>query len=194
MYNSFPPHRLHSSRPVAPSEALELLSSYLEAAATQPYLQPNALLTEGGPISTTDSNASLILHNLKRVEAGLRGEHLSAEPAFDALLEEELPDLQVNPTGEVLPVAPIGHNAVNGKGHDADDGMDWQDKTEFEREQGLTVGEVGERISAPVIPEEDVEVPRIQETTSTGNKEERKQRKKEKKKEKRRKEEQATKK
>ena len=180
MYNSFPPHRLHSSRPVDPSEALELLSSYLEAAATEPYLQPNALLTEGGPISTTGPNTGLILHNLKRVEAGLRGEHLGADPAFGSFVEEGLPDLQVNPTGEVLTIAPISMNTVNGKEQNVDDGMDWQDKTEFEREQGLTVGEVGDRIPAPVILEEDVEIPRIQETTSTGNKEERKRKKKEK--------------
>ena len=187
-YNSFPPRRLHSSRSVAPSEALELLSSYLEAAATEPYLQPNALLTEGGPISTTGPNAGLILHNLKRVEAGLRGEHLGADPAFDALVEEGLPDLQVDPTGDVSAIALISTNAVNGMEQDFDDGMDWQDKTEFEREQGITVGEVGERIPAPVILEEDVDVPQIQETKGTGNKGERKRNKKEK----RRKEKQAS--
>ena len=182
LYNSFPPHRLHSSRPVAPSEALSLLSSYLEIAETEPYLQPNALLTEGGPISASSGpNTGLILHNLKRVEAGLRGEHLSADPEFAKLADGDPADMGVDATADGL--ATTAMTTANGDGivDNADMGQEgWQDKAEFEHEQIITVGDVGERTEAiPVVPKEDVKVPKIQETMATGDKKYRKKQKKE---------------
>lgn len=189
LYNSFPPHRLHSSRPIAPSEALGLLSSYLELAESEPYLQPNALLTEGGPISATlGPNTGLILHNLKRVEAGLRGEHLSADLEVEKFGGDDQPDIDVDTTGDAL--ATTYTIAANGDGamNTAEMGQDgWQDKAEFEYEQGIIVAEVGEREPAvPVIPIEDVEVPKIHETKTTADKEDRKKRKREKRQQERR--------
>jgi len=182
LYNSFPPHRLHLCRPIAPSEALGLLSSYLELAESEPYLQPNTLLTEGGPISATSGpNTGLILHNLKRVEAGLRGEHLSADLELGKFGGDGKPDKDGDTTGDVL--ATTDTVATNGDGtvNTAEMGQDgWQDKAEFEHEQGIIVGEVGEREPAvPVIPKEDVKVSKIQETKTTADKGDRKKRKKE---------------
>lgn len=182
LYKSFPPHRRHSSRPIDPSEALILLSSYLEAASTDAYLQPNALLTEGGPVSAISGpNAGLTLHNLKRVEAGLLGEHLSADVTFAKSADGFFPDLQTDRhEGETSTNTP-GSSKKNGYKIDSKLGVDgWQDKLDFELEQDVTQGEVGDRLHAMTeVPEEDVEVPRIQATRSSGDKEERKQRKRE---------------
>ncbi|MCJ1477929.1 hypothetical protein MMC13_006603 [Lambiella insularis] len=182
LYNSFPPQRLLSSRQIAPSQALELLSAYLEAATTEAYLQPNALLTEGGPVSATSGpNVSLTLHNLKRVEAGLRGEHLSAEILFANSAHEILPDVQSNDVeGEIGADTPA-LSKKNGHQNDHNIGIDgWQDKLDFEREQDVTQGEVGDRLYAMTeIHEEDVEVPQVQATRSGGDNEARKRRKKE---------------
>ena len=80
MADSFPPHNHHATKRISSSEALTLLSDYLHQAITDPSLHPNALLTENGPIApSTGSATGLILHNLERLEAGLRGEHLAAE-------------------------------------------------------------------------------------------------------------------
>jgi len=182
LYNSFPPHRLHSSRPVAPSEALSLLSAYLETAETEPYLQPNALLTEGGPISASSGpNIGLILHNLKRVEAGLRGEHLSADPEFDKTPDDDQANIDVDTTGDALATTTMTTANGDGAVDNADMGQEgWQDKAEFEHEQGVLLGEVGERAEAiPVVPKEDVKVPKIQETMTTVDKKDRKKQKKE---------------
>ncbi|MCJ1245162.1 hypothetical protein MMC30_002363 [Trapelia coarctata] len=182
LYNSFPPHRLHSSRPVAPSEALSLLSSYLETAETEPYLQPNALLTEGGPISASSGpNTGLILHNLKRVEAGLRGEHLSADLELDKMDSDGQADQGLNTTEDALTTTAITTANGDGAVNIADMGQEgWQEKAEFEHEQVITVGDVGERAEAiPLIQKEDVKVPKIKETTATGDRKDRKRQKKE---------------
>jgi L-cysteine desulfidase len=53
---------------------------YLERARTDASLQPNASVNESGPVSRTTSAApNLILHNLKRVQAGLAGEVLGRD-------------------------------------------------------------------------------------------------------------------
>ncbi|KAJ6064091.1 hypothetical protein N7499_012771 [Penicillium canescens] len=55
-------------------------TAYLDRAATDPSLQPNASISEHGPVSRTTAAApNLILHNLKRVQAGLSGEHLGRD-------------------------------------------------------------------------------------------------------------------
>ena len=156
-YNSYPPHRLHSSRPVLPSEALELLSTYIESASKDPSLHPNALLTENGPISQ-GTNAGLVLHNLKRVEAGLRGEHLGADLSFAEFGGEGLPDLQVRLNGDTP-----GPKASRATEEQEENVSDWQDKEDFEREQDIEVGEIGNRSQAVVV--EDTEVPQVKNTS-----------------------------
>ncbi|MCJ1229970.1 hypothetical protein MMC12_006641 [Toensbergia leucococca] len=160
----FPPHHPHSTHPITPSHALSLLTAYLTATTTDASLHPNALLSESGPISaTTGANTGLVLHNLRRVEAGLRGENLGVDLSF----------------GKVggLPLLEGWQGELEGGGG----GEEWQDRGEFERSQEVTVGEVGERgVGSGVgVGIEGVEVPRVEETKSSGDKLERKKRKKE---------------
>jgi len=79
----------------------------------------------------------LVLHNLRRVEAGLRGERLAPDPepesddrVLDGLIEESGAKLQGNSWKRKL--------------NDVEEG--WQDLEEFQREQGgVEVGEIGDR-------------------------------------------------
>ena len=181
-YNAYPPHYLHSSSPVSQETALSLLSSYLKATTTDASLHPNALLTETGPISATSgSNTGLVLHNLRRVEAGLRGEHLGADLALVQFAQPGLPDadtgMEVNVNG------PGTTRAIDLENQGPEPGMGqqgWQDKSEFEREQEDTVEDIGERTQAVALSSgEDEDVPRVKRTGTTGDRAARKQKKKE---------------
>jgi hypothetical protein len=131
---SFPPLRSHPSTPITSDLALQKLQEYLSATNSNPYLLPNATLQSDGPRAASDSSSNLVIHNLKRVEAGLRGEWL--EPSLD--LESE------------------GHGVVSlvggGKGTGQENmaveegnGEGWQDLDEYQREQSVEGGEIGER-------------------------------------------------
>jgi len=183
---ALPPITHHSTRPVSPTTALALLSTYIANAADDPSLQPNALLTERGPISSNSgSSTGLTIHNLKRVEAGLKGEHLGADLTFAKFGGEGLPDLQMGDGGgrerdrEVNGVGGVGDGGEEGVG-----GADgWQDMQAYEREQEITEGEVGARHSGL---QDGGEVPRVKESISVQDKDKRKRKKNEKRRKERR--------
>ena len=137
---SFPPLRCHPSRPIPGDIALQKLQEYLSASHSKPYLLPNATLQSDGPRAVGDSSSNLVIHNLRRVEAGLKGEWL--EPSLD--LE-----------GEGRGVVPIaggtkgsgGENLLVGEGEEEEEGNGdgWQDLGEYQREQSIEGGEIGER-------------------------------------------------
>ena len=146
MATSFPPHQHHATRRVSPSEAVTLLSTYLHQAITDPSLHPNALLTEDGPITpSTGSTTGLILHNLERLEAGLRGERLATEQA--SLTRGDI-NGQSNMNGIIdHPDSKGVEGRIDEEGERVM-GMDWQDRGEFEREQDIVQGEIGLRDNA----------------------------------------------
>lgn len=78
---SFPPHvHLTPLQPIAPSHALTLIQRYLSASGEHPYLHPDCHFVEHGiQLNNPIESGGLILHQLRRVEAGLRGERLSAD-------------------------------------------------------------------------------------------------------------------
>lgn len=106
---ALPPTTIHSSTPISQSAAHDFLAAYLERANTDPALQPNAGISEHGPVSRTTAAApNLILHNLKRVQAGLAGEVLGRDLSI------------VGDEGTVQ--APTADNG------------DWQDAKKFEQQ------------------------------------------------------------
>ncbi|KAL8764402.1 MAG: hypothetical protein Q9184_000107 [Pyrenodesmia sp. 2 TL-2023] len=139
--HAYPPIRHHSSRCIAPSQAQQILAKFLEESATDVSLHPNALLTGDGPINPS-SSVGLVLHNLKRVEAGLRGEHLAADLTFKVFGGEGLSHL----------INDVVKNEREGERSYAEPEMDieagWQDKGEYEREQAIEQGELGARSNA----------------------------------------------
>lgn len=177
---SLPPTRHHSTRPVSPTTALALLSTYIANAAEDPSLQPNALLTERGPISSSSgSSTGLTIHNLKRVEAGLKGEHLGADLNFAKFGGEGLPDLQMGGREGGEWDGEVNGSLTVGDGGEVDEerkaGQDgWQDMQAYEREQEITEGEVGARHSGV---QDAGAVPRVKESTSVHDKEDRKRKK-----------------
>lgn len=148
-FNAHPPIHHHSSQCISPPQAQQLLASFLETTATDPSLHPNALLTEDGPVNRS-SSMGLVLHNLERVEAGLRGVHLAADLSFKGFGGEGLPDLM----NDVLMNSEV--EGERSKAEPENNLMpDWQDKEEYEREQAIEQGEVGARSNALGNPDLD---------------------------------------
>lgn len=78
--SALPPTTIHTTKTISQSAAHDFLTAYLDRAGTDPALQPNASISEHGPVSRTTASApNLILHNLKRVQAGLSGEILGRD-------------------------------------------------------------------------------------------------------------------
>jgi hypothetical protein len=127
--SAFPPVRSLKSNPISTTEALQRLQSYLEATKSNPALLPNATLQVDGPKAQSESASNLVIHNLKRVEAGLRGEWLA-------------PSLELEAEGmvgfESFPVTGNGH-----EGGEEDAGEGWQDIEEYQKEQSIEIGEIG---------------------------------------------------
>ncbi|KAL8943242.1 MAG: hypothetical protein Q9211_001060 [Gyalolechia sp. 1 TL-2023] len=182
-FNAYPPIRHHSSQPISPSHAQQLLADFLERTVTEPSLDPNALLTEDGPVSRSASTG-LVLHNLRRVEAGLRGEHLGADLSFKNFGGEKLPGLAGDRTAD-------GDGEVEKSRENAAmlQQADWQDKDEYERQQTIEHGDVGSRNN--VVGDSDLdqrigkavgEIPAVKSAVGSSRveKDERKRKKKEK--------------
>jgi len=127
--SAFPPQRSLASQPVSQDVALKHIQSFLEATTNNAYFRPNARLEPTGPAASEEP--SITIHNLKRVEAGLRGEWL--EPIID------LKDGGVQ-------VASGIDDGVQGDGDKMDvDG--WQDLAEYQREQSIEVGDTAPHVS-----------------------------------------------
>ncbi|KAH8670242.1 hypothetical protein BGZ60DRAFT_31349 [Tricladium varicosporioides] len=117
--SAFPPTRSIPSIPLPQDTALKYLSSYLQSLPNNPHFLPNARLTSTGPTEGTSS--SITIHNLQRVEAGLRGEFLKPELEF----EEE--------------AVGVAEGMDDGTNKEAD-GEGWQDLGEYQREQSIEGG------------------------------------------------------
>ncbi|KAI4244539.1 MAG: hypothetical protein L6R40_003006 [Gallowayella cf. fulva] len=189
-FNAYPPVCLHTSQSIPASEAQRLLAKFLDATTTDPSLHPNALLTEDGPMTASSGSTGLVLYNLKRVEAGLRREHLVADLTFKDFGRERLP----SPTNVKVPKS-VAEGEESNRKADQSAQQGWQDKEEYEREQAIEQGEVGSRNNvrgdstlARRLSDEHGEIPAVQraEGASKADKEDRKRKKKEKRDQKRR--------
>ncbi|KAN0075700.1 hypothetical protein V8E54_006970 [Elaphomyces granulatus] len=79
-----PPTTILSSKAISQPAAQDFLAAYLDRAATDPSLQPNATISEHGPVSRTTGAPNLTLHTLKRVQAGLAGQVLGQDLSLQA--------------------------------------------------------------------------------------------------------------
>jgi hypothetical protein len=126
MQQALPNYRSIRSVPVDKKLAHWFLKEYVEATETTPYLLPNAFLEAAGP-SMGSSISTVTMYNLKRVEAGLRGQWLAPSAQLD----------QNNPADA---------QKLNGSRSNGTDNMDtegWQDLDEYQREQEVVEGEPG---------------------------------------------------
>ena len=139
--SAFPPHRTITSIPVPPEKALIYLSTFLTNSKSQPHLLPNARLEPSG-VTAGSSSSSVTIHNLQRVEAGLRGEWLA--PTLD--LEENN-----------VPVTEGMDDGTNKPGSRGENGEGWMDLDEYQREQSIGGGEKGEKGVGLVVQDSDLE-------------------------------------
>lgn len=181
MTTAYPPAVHHSITRVSTSEALSLLTAYLEATTTDPSLHPSARLTEHGPVAPSSGpNTGLVLHNLRRVEAGLRGEDLGEDLTFQKYGGDGLPELMPNGVAEDADNDAFG-DLLSKEQEDVEMQGEWQDKAEFERQQGVVQGDIGKRDNAVDggFEEDGAVVPRVKATWGPGDKEAKKKAKKE---------------
>ncbi|KAL8970931.1 MAG: hypothetical protein Q9183_001289 [Haloplaca sp. 2 TL-2023] len=175
-FNAFPPVVHHSSQQVSTGQAQKLLADFLQRTTTDTSLHPNAHFTPHGPVNPSgDGSTGIVLHNLKRIEAGLRGEHLSADVLFQNLGEGVSDHIATNG----------GRAEEQGQQPEQEFIDDWQDKEEYEREQGVEQGEVGPRNHAvehenqTSLVNGSGEVPTVNRAITAQDREERKRKKKE---------------
>ncbi|KAH7072878.1 hypothetical protein BKA63DRAFT_52901 [Paraphoma chrysanthemicola] len=128
-----PPARHISSHPISVSAASSMLETYLTNSQAHPHLHPDAHIMPTGVTFSSHGGAmgSVVMHNLRRVAAGLRGEYLepekTPEPEDDA--EDERAGRKKG--GRKRKEAPV---------------EDWQDKAVYELEEGThEIGEIGPR-------------------------------------------------
>lgn len=122
--SSLPPTTVQTTKPISQSAAHDFLAAYLDRAAQDPALQPNASISEHGPVSRTTAAApNLILHNLKRVQAGLAGE----------VLGRDLTVAKQNPGEDYLDIAAGTTDENQEEGQNDENDLEMKD-TEFETE------------------------------------------------------------
>ena len=174
-----PPHVHHNITRISPASALNQLQTYLEEAATKPHLQPNALLTLAGPTAAGGSEAGgLVLYNLRRLEAGLRGEVLAVDNGKPGDVPiEDLPNVAID-----VEVAELEMDVDQ---YGPEDEGEWQDPGSYSRKQEVEVEDLGDRQTGIQdggnIPAVRASVPSKLKDDKAGQKDEKKERKKSKK-------------
>ncbi|ORY16271.1 hypothetical protein BCR34DRAFT_622453 [Clohesyomyces aquaticus] len=138
-----PPYRHLTSMPLSLSTASSLLSTYLLNSETHPHLHPDALIAPAGVTFSSNGGpmGGVIMHNLRRVAAGLHGEFLEPERTPEPEEEGEGEDargftdgMDGQTRGKKKKKNAIVEGAVQ---------EDWQDMSEFERQvDGAEGGEI----------------------------------------------------
>ncbi|EUC44544.1 hypothetical protein COCMIDRAFT_97907 [Bipolaris oryzae ATCC 44560] len=126
-----PPRRQVSSAPVSLSAASAVLEKYLQNSETHAHLHPDALITPDGVTFNAKGGAvgNLLMHHLRRVAAGLRGEYLE-------------PDTTLEAQAEALDAAAADGEGSKNTGVE----QEWQDVATYQAEQGgIEIGDVGNR-------------------------------------------------
>jgi len=146
------PYRIVSSRTISLTDGSKILDKYLSNSTSYPHLHPDALITPSGVAFSSHGGSSggVIMHNLRRVAAGLHGEYLEPEPTPEP---EDSKERSLGSQKKVKHGKKAATDATVGTQEE------WQTMSEFEREEGVVeVGEVGDRIN---VVQEGGEVPEL---------------------------------
>ena len=209
--NPLPPSKVHTRTRLTHAQAHDQLSRFLQRAEIDPAYRPDSILTDQGPVSGSAAGTpNLTLHHLQRILLGMEGKVGGSEEFTGGETRGYSKRARLGESGEQRPgkrqrVREKAVEQVDGTGEvvvqtaGGDEG-DWQDKEDFELEQGEdevdahTVDrDVGGGLKQPANAEEareqvEVEVEGTGEKVQPGdvagqgetlNKEERKRRKKE---------------
>ncbi|KAJ4301045.1 hypothetical protein N0V90_003135 [Kalmusia sp. IMI 367209] len=103
-----------------------MLDTYLTNSEAHPHLHPDALITPSGATFSAQGGPTggVVMHNLRRVAAGLRGEYLEPEPSPE-------PEEQSATTNGGWKGRKSSENTTMAAQED------WQNMSEFEREEGM---------------------------------------------------------
>ena len=128
MLEAPPPRRHVSSAPISLDDASAILEKYLSNSETYPHLHPDATITPEGVAFNAQGGAmgNPIMHHLRRVAAGLRGEYQEPERALD--MEEDQQDF----TADVTVSGGKGKTGKKAAGGDDD----WQEPGLFQTVPG----------------------------------------------------------
>ena len=113
-----------------------MLETYLTNSESHAHLHPDSTITpEGISFSSKGGpEGNVVMHNLRRIAAGMRGEYMAPE---------KTPEPEEEEAAEGSKFANKGKKRNNFTSALNDE---WQDKAEFERQEGMIeVGELGER-------------------------------------------------
>ncbi|KAH6866954.1 hypothetical protein J4E91_004030 [Alternaria rosae] len=158
MLEAPPPRRHISSAPISLDAASAILEKYLTNSETYPHLHPDATITPEGVAFNAQGGAmgNPIMHHLRRVAAGMRGEYQEPERALD----EE--DDQQNATTDVTVTSGRKGGLKKSSKTAAVAEGEWQDLAEYQAEQGdIEIGEIGDRTN---VVQEGGEEPQVQST------------------------------
>ncbi|KAK7536728.1 hypothetical protein IWX49DRAFT_255431 [Phyllosticta citricarpa] len=116
MRHSYPPQFVLANKPISTEEAQQALANYLQESELEPRMHPDALLSTAGVqfAAAGGPQGGIILHNLRRVDAGLQGEVLKPDDPEDFTMMDI--DGAANTTAGAQP--------------------EGQDRDEWEKEQG----------------------------------------------------------
>ncbi|KAH8726347.1 hypothetical protein GQ44DRAFT_706153 [Phaeosphaeriaceae sp. PMI808] len=134
------PSRHISSTPISRDDASRMLETYITNSESHPHLHPDALITPTGVTFSSKGGpmGSVVMHNLRRVAAGLRGEYLEPEKTPEPEDNDENTEGANKKINKKL--------AKKRKEVPAVVVDDWQDKAEWEQEEGMVeVEEIGPR-------------------------------------------------
>ncbi|KAI4699669.1 hypothetical protein J4E81_004696 [Alternaria sp. BMP 2799] len=158
MLEAPPPRRHISSAPISLDAASAILEKYLSNSETYPHLHPDATITPEGVAFNAQGGAmgNPIMHHLRRVAAGMRGEYQEPERALD---EED--DQQNATTDVTVKTGRKGGLKKSSQFATVAEG-EWQDLAEYQAEQGdIEIGEIGDRTN---VVQEGGEEPEVQST------------------------------
>lgn len=161
-----PPHRLLSTHSIPADSASSLLQTYILNSESHAHLHPDALIKHSKVVFSAHAGPTggVVMHNVRRVAAGLRGEYLEPESTPE-------PEETATTAEGVAGSAAVGAMGANGKmarpkksmkatgtkmTFDDEEGgasieetanEGWMDKETYELEEGAVdeVGELGER-------------------------------------------------
>ncbi|CAO2649102.1 Nn.00g100510.m01.CDS01 [Neocucurbitaria sp. VM-36] len=142
-----PPSRHISSTPITLTSASRLLETYLANSERHPHLHPDALITPTGVTFSSHGGPTggVVMHNLRRVAAGLRGEYLEPERTPEPEEDQDAVTEGLD-SGRKSRKDRKGGKGGNKEKSTKDD--EWQDMAEYEREEGVVeVGDIGTRTS-----------------------------------------------
>jgi len=115
-----------------------MLETYLQNSEVHPHLHPDALITPTGVTFSSHGGPSggVVMHHLRRVAAGLRGEYLE-------------PEATPEPEEDDADAAPGNKGYKNKSANKGVESEGWTDMATYAQEEGLgiEIGEVGDRMN-----------------------------------------------